>query len=227
MPRPATRSDALRLYDGADEVLPLSWYGTAPGVRILAASAANLDGARTGKGVLSCASERLRWAAPGGTPGDPVDVSADGDYLLEDGSDPDKWLRVNVDASELYRGAGVRVELERVRNNSVSQDDVTAAEATAGDVLTWTLTLTNDSPQEVRDVTAWLDAETVTDGLVEISDDGITYVSPNAEGHGDALTWTSIAASGSETLYFRRTITAGASADSYLLVYPRWSFTGA
>src|SRR5690606_27826675 len=103
-----------------------------------------------------------------------------GEYLLEGGDDPDSWLRVEVYTAYLLSSdETAQVYLSGVCNNSVSHDDVTAAEASAGSVETYTLTLRNSHPvNAIFDLKAW-----ISSGIsgIEISKDGSTWASPTTE----------------------------------------------
>ena len=88
-----------------------------------------------------------------------MDVSAGGSFLLEDGDDRDKWARVSVTASRLAgTPAEARVLTREVYGNGVSYDDVSSAEASAGDVQTWELALANDSHIWLTGVLVWIDS---------------------------------------------------------------------
>jgi hypothetical protein len=215
----ATNADALRIESGGSEVHHLSWIGTLPGVEILAVAAINGPGA--GRLLASADGESLQWRAPGSsTAGAAVDVSAGGTFLLEDGDDSDAWLRIEVTAASLDENATEAVvHLDDRYGNAVASDDVSAAEASAGDVETYTLTLANDSGLSITSVTVWIDSGV---SGIEISDDGSTWVSPTTEGGG--LSLGTITASGTDTLHVRRTIGSSTSYDPKVLTHLHASF---
>jgi hypothetical protein len=189
----------VTLEDGA----PRNVRGTLPGVRFL-----DLGG-RNGVGIgrLEMPVARfLSWRAPGSaTAGTAIDVSAGGTFLLRDGSDADKWIEIEVTAAYLPTGpAEAAVELSEQLNNAVASDDVSAAEAAAGDIETYELVLANRSNSEAPDVTLWLDGP--TSRRIEISDDGIDWSAPLTEAAGLTVT---LPAGGTVTMYLRRTIAAG------------------
>jgi hypothetical protein len=195
--------------------------GTIPGVIPLLAAARN----GPGSGYLSSSGDGtwLHWRAPGSsTVGAGIYCASDGNYLLRDGEDPGKWLRVQVDASELAGGArGETVALTDRFNNPIASDDVSAAEATAGDVETWTLTLENQSNAILSQLKVWIDP---TVSNIEISDDGVAWVSPTTQ--STALALPDLAVGGTDTLHIRRTITAGAGSDGDVETLLHFSYRG-
>lgn len=217
---PARRADAIRAELSGTEVQHLLIVGTLPGVSPQLAAGRN----GPGEGALrltGAAGNEIAWRAPGSaTFGEPVLCSSDGAVLLEDGEDANKWLRAYVYTSFL-QGSGEATVYLRQAFNELAGDDVTAGEATAGDVATFQVTLVNDSPMTVLDLTAWLDPSAT--GL-ELSDDGVSFSTPTTEGAG--LTWASVAPATNETLYVRRTVSAGAAADPDLLNLIQLSWLG-
>lgn len=214
-----TRADAIRILDGATEVKILSIAGTVPGVTPLAVGGA----AGPGKGTLrQDAAGRLLWKAPGATAyGLPHVVASDGSYVVE-GTDASKYIRVQVDTSfQVSTPAEAKVHLQD-RYNELGPDDVTAGEATSGNVETKTLTLENQSGGHVRSLLVWIDS--AVSGL-EISDDGSTWVSPTAEGSALAMD-ADLAPGATDTLYLRRTVSAGASSDASVLHQLHFSHYG-
>lgn len=221
MPLPAQHADALRLELDSVEVEHLVPIGTIPGVAVLAAAARNAPGSGTvrssGDGSL------LSWKAPGSSSfGPDVEAAADGDYLLEDGEDPSKWLRVQVWRQYLVPGAAeATVSLRDLYNNAAGHDDVTAAEAQAGDVETYTITMKNEGTLTLSQIKVWLDA--ATDDL-EISENGSSWVNPTSE--AAALEFPDLVAGGTDLLHLRRTITGGADPDPNVLNHLHLSFAG-
>jgi hypothetical protein len=151
-----------------------------------------------------------------------VRCAADGSYLLRDGDDLNKWLRVQVDVSELATGGrDVIVELTDRYNNAVASNDVTASEAAAGDVETYTFDLFNQSPAILSQIRIWIDP--AVSGL-EISDDGAAWVSPTTR--STALELPDLAVGATDTLHVRRTVTAGAGPNIGVLSLLRFSWRG-
>lgn len=223
--RPAARRcDALRLEVSGAETHSLRAIGTLPGVVVLAAAGRN--GRGTGMLRTSGSGTWLSWRAPGSNRfGAAVVCDSDGSYLLEDGRDLSKWLRVEVHVDYLVPGAvDARVYLADAYNNGHAHDDVSAAEADAGDIEDYTITLANDSLGDLIDVKAWLELDTAQ--KIEISSDDINYYAPTFEDHVNALSWARITAGGSETLYLRRTIAASAGYDPGVLNQLKFAWTG-
>jgi len=213
MPVAATRADALRLKVGGQEVRSLTPVGTVAGVAVRAV--AGRGGGGTGHLRSRGDGTELSWKAPGSSSyGDPVACGTDGTYLLEDGDDRHKWARVQVYTSYLVGGGQeAAVLLGEMWNNGVGSDDVSAAEATSGDVETYELAVKNDGPMGVLDVKCWL----VSTAGLEVSKDGANWCAPDAEDHADVLVWDSIASGAQETLHVRRTIGAEAAYDPDVL----------
>ena len=194
-------ADSLRITVSAVEVRHLAVAGTLAGVvPVLAA-------ARNGPGIGRMQSEGdgtwLSWKAPGSALyGMPVHCSPDGTFLLCDGEDPDKWIRVDVHGAYLLPAAAeVQVYLADLYNKAVGQADLSAAEGQAGDVLDYSFTLTNADATPLHQVRIWLDAGTA--GL-ELSLDGATWLAPTTE--AQAIGWVLLAGGASQTLHVRRTI---------------------
>ena len=221
MPAAATRSDTLRLEYSGSEFTELHRVGTVPGVAVLAVAAR--CGTGTARLKTSADGQSLAFQAPDSSNwGTFVDVSAGGSFIVEDGDDSDKWIRVQVYPSYLPSApAESKIYLADVYND-LGPDDVTAAEASAGDVATWQLALANDNVVDALEVKVWIDS--AVSGL-EISSDGVNYYAPTSENHADVIEFSRIAAGGSATLYLRRTIAAGASSDPEVLHHIHWTFT--
>jgi len=209
---PNQAADSLHALRDAAEVRPLSLAGTVPGVAPLLAAGRNGPGA--GRIRWNPTAAALQYQAPdSATWGDPQTATADGTFLLVDGEDASKCVRVAVYTTHLGDApTEARVLLADRYLNGIPFRDATAAEATAGDVDTYTLTLTNAGTVTVSALVAWLDADTA--GL-EISDDGATWVTPTTE--GTALALSDLAPAASATLHARRTIAASADADPDIL----------
>lgn len=74
---------------------------------------------------------RLRYAAPDGSPGPAATLMDGSTAVLVDGSDPSKWVRVQRTGSSGIYGSGV-VEFVEQRNNLFAMADADDAEHTAG-----------------------------------------------------------------------------------------------
>jgi len=212
MPHANLAADSLEIIRDAAEVRPLTLVGTVPGVAPLLAAAKNGPGA--GRLRYDPTAGAVQYKAPDSSTWGPIQkTEADADYLLLDGDDRDAWLRVSVYRDHLPAGpAEARVLLADRWGNGVSLADVTAEEAAAGDVSTWTLTLTHQGTHTIENLVVWLDAAHA--GL-ELSSDGVAYSSPTTE--GTALALADLSPGDSLTLYLRRTIAAAAAADPDVL----------
>jgi hypothetical protein len=209
MPAVATHADAIRLKVGGVEIAQLANANTIPGVQVLAVAAR----CGPGRGLLTLdAGQRLTWQSPGATlPGDLVDVSAGGDFLVESW-DAACWVRVHVEAAYLVAGSQAAVYLADVYDNAIADGDVAAADAAAGVVQTWSITLANNSSQEVQNLRAWLDASVVD---ITISADGASWVTPTSE--ATAVSLGTLPAAASAMLHVQRTIASDAAPQPRVL----------
>lgn len=221
MPLPATHADSLRIYADAVEVSCLALVGTIAGVRPLAVAA--LCGRGTARLRSDAAGTALSFRAPGSITWGPwVAAGGDGSYLLEDGETPSKWIRVQVYAAYLLASPQeARIALTDQFNNAIGSDNVSAAEASAGDVETYTVTLQNDSVNTISGLKAWLDAAV---DCLEISHNGADWVAPTSE--AAALALADVPAAAAATLHLRRTIAAAAPSDPSVLNLIHLAFDG-
>ena len=213
----ATLHDALRVELDSVEVLSYIPASTLDGVAIVYISGDH----DSGTGRLQYDSEQmLYWRAPGDDDyGVGVDVSDGGDYLLY-AADAIMHIRVSVDADWLpSEGASAPVPVQTPFNNAIAHDDVSAAEAAAGNVTAYTATILNASSGTITGITAWDDSDTA----LELSSDGATWITAT---EASPLSLGSLAASASTTLHIRRTISAGASADADVLSSLHIDWTG-
>jgi hypothetical protein len=218
MPAVGTRADSLRLKVDSTEIEQLARIGTIPGVVVERAAARNGPG--YGRLRSTILGRHLRWQAPGSTSfGQPIDVSLGGDFLVEDGDDPNKFLRLTVTLCHLFGPTESRVLLGDLYENEVGHDDVLADEAAAGDVTIYSITLENANNVVLSHLKAWLDAATEN---LEISDDQISWVAPTSE--AAALKLPDLGAGASDVLYLRRTIGAGTDCDPDVLTHLHFSF---
>lgn len=210
-------ADALRVEKDGVEIESLVAAGAVPGVAVLFAAGRN----GTGSGYLrtNAAGDAIQWKAPGSAAyGPEVPVPADGIYLLRDGASQHAWVRVQVWTAHLVAGRKAEVELRDVFGNDVGHDDVSAAEADAGDVASWTLTLRNSHDSKTLSmVRCWL----VAVGL-ELSTDGASWSAPASE--AAALALPDLAPEATTTLHVRRTIAAGSASDADVLNLLRFRY---
>ncbi len=208
--------DLLRIEIDSVEVCHLTAVGTIPGIVVTLAAARN----GPGLGALQNAAGSLSWRAPGSdTFGDPVDGSAGGTFVLCDGEDDDKWIRITVYQNFLESGSQADVALADRYNNGVAAADVTAEEASAGDVLDYSITLRNPANRPATDVSAWLDA--ACDPRTSLSLDGVAWSRPT---ESSTMAIPAIAAGESVPIYLRRTVAEGEPADPRQLVFLHFSF---
>lgn len=217
-----SRSDALRVQYAAVDIKSLKAVGALPGVAILAVLGLNGPGAAR---LISYENgSKIAWQAPGSaTPGNPVVVSAGGQFLLEDGATPDKAVRVQVTPAFLPSGPQAALVIVAEEFHDGLGDIVTSAEAAAGTIETWAVDLKNASTRGIHTIKLWLDAATVN---MDISWDGLSWYTPTSEADANVLTLASLAAGASSTLYLRRTVSAGAKADPEVLNVIRASWLG-
>lgn len=221
----ATGPDAVRLASSGADVASLHAVGTLDGVAVLFASGRNIPGT----GYLRSYGDgtSLAWKEPGGSAyGSQLDCSAGGVFRLLGGDDPNAYVRVHVVPSYLSPGTNeARVLLQEFYNNALATDDVTAAEALAGDVETWTIEIRNTHPTwlAVARLKVWLGP--FIDNI-EISTDGIAWVTPRSEVDPDVLEYSAVAGGKAATVHFRRTIGAAAPSDPDVLNCVEWSFYG-
>ncbi len=123
---PTTGPDALRMEVASVQAVHLVAVGTLDGVAIAHVAARNGPG--TGYLAADSTGSGLKWKAPGSSAyGETVDCSPGGGFVLPDGDDPEKFVRVAVIASRLPAGAdAAQVLLRDVYDNAVSHDDVSA-----------------------------------------------------------------------------------------------------
>lgn len=218
-----TRGDALRLQVASVDQTFLTPVGAIPGVAVLAVAGRN----GPGMARLRCDVDghSLRWRAPGSASyGLPQTITTDGQYVLEDGDDLDKWARVAVYTAFLPpKGSESVVLLGDVYGNGVSSDDVDAGEALAGDIEVYTVSMKNIGAMALANVRVWVDQNTTG---IEISSDGANWFTPVYESHVDVRSWSSIAAGASQTLSVRRTISASSSSDPDILTVLHFAWDG-
>ena len=221
MPYAEEHADALqwRIYEIPEY---LSVVGTIPGVVPLAVAGRNGPGLATIRSGPN--GTELSFRAPGSnTFGADVDCSADGTYLLEDGEDASKWLRIQVYADYLPNGAEEGgVQLADRYEIDYYLDDVDASEASAGDVESFGIELVNVSLVGLSNLKIWIDPASP---YLEIQD-GAGWVSPISE--ADALELGDVGAGSSTyiTVTIRRTIPANSESDPEVLSLLHVSFDG-
>jgi hypothetical protein len=216
---PATHGDGLRFQRLAADVVSLRDVSGLSGVVVLACAARNGPGV----GILTASpGAMISWQGPGGTAGDPQLCSPDGAYLLLDGADPSKWVRIQVYSSYLPATGQGRVFMADVYNN-FGPSDSTAAESLMGQTITTTYGLNNVSPMQINNIKVWLDP--ATSGL-EISRNNVTFVTPTSESDPSALTQPSLNPTDQIPIYVRRTIAAASVSDPKILNVLQFAWDG-
>lgn len=199
-------------YDG-DPLAPPATLGIPAGVQIT--EAAGLLSAGVGRlAVVARAGggRGLQWTAPGGAAGDVIPADADGEIRVDDGAQPDHWLRCTLTAARLAAGDAAAVQIASSGPSALDPGDVAAAAAAAGSVETRELTLVNRSAAlDLENLTVWLAPGT---RFCEVSLDNVTYSAAEDETAAlAALGATTLPAGGSIAVYVRRTIPAGTAAN--------------
>ena len=234
-----TLADQLNIKIGSTEVQHLVATGALPGTTILFAAAKN----GTGKGRLRIdAAGLISWRAPGSATFGTGQTGVTGTWLLRDGEEQGKWVRLQIWEDYLPVSPQEADVLLTNIYGEIAGDDCAAAQAAAGQVVTTTVILENVSTYTLTGLKVWLEGGGVVGGFrdllswlwkrpsrgsmsaIEISDDNITFVTPWNE--ADGLILSSIAAGKTITLYVRRTVTAGSSYDPAMAVELQVGFTG-
>lgn len=217
---PGIHSDGLRLQLAASDVNFMRAVGSIAGVVVLVASANNGPGVGQ---ILVSTGGLIAWQAPGSlSPGVPQPCSADGTYMLEDGADRAKWIRISVTAAWLAEGGAAPVYITD-SFNAFGPDDVSAANALAGITESITFALKNMTPLVINTVRAWLDPAVAH---VTISSDGTNYYDPTSETDAHVLAWATIAPGAAVNLYLRRTIAAASASNPEVLNLMQLAWNG-
>jgi len=209
--------DALSFSSGGTTQKSRGHLGGIPGVRIDRVAGR----CPTGQGELRSFGDgtEIAYKPAGGNYGPSLTWSSGQKVLLGAGVAGDEYIVCEIYTAYLLKANAGRLDFREQYNNLVASDDVTAAEATAGDVSTYTIDVQNDGSVPVYGVRVWLDP---TVSGIEISDDGAVWVNPTTE--ASALNLGTLAASASATLHLRRTISPGATADPAVPVVVLVSF---
>lgn len=241
-----TNADALRFfYSGADsdkfcqddpdaclggsqssfETRSIIWERENPlaGIRIRFVSGEN----GIGDGVLKATgASAITWTPPGGTAGTAVTI-ANGETLLVEGADTDKYVRIGRTSATDLTGEEVVHCLDQF-NGAVGFDNVTSAEASAGDVEYRAIFLENVGSTTMDNVTVWLESaatlaiakeapnpaaggpiQTIADE--DTAPGGVAWVTGTSQGTGVVI--GTLLAGRSYGLWIRRTIVGSAVAS--------------
>jgi|GEM_PF-2387286 len=230
MPEAATRADALMLKTTGISGVELQYLhavGTIPGVQVACVAARN----GPGTGIIRSTGDgqSMQWRAPGSqTFGEVVWCGCDGMYLLEDGEDYDKWVRVQVYADYLFAGASEsRIYLADMFNNVIGSRDFTATEAQDGSSLIYLFERKNVSGFDATDLKLWIDPDHVFDAVtgngVKVWG-GSDWVAPDSEDHPDVLMLDRLKPGEYVVSMARRWVAAGETAAPNLLECLHFSF---
>ncbi len=159
------REDAVILRDMEGvEAQSVRWVGTVPGVAVIFVSWEN----GVGKGILKSVGSNniFAWKAPGSdTFGSTVNCSVDGNYILEDGEDQSKYIRIGVYNDYLSTSpVSTNIYIECRYETLLSGEDVEYDEALNGDDSWWSAELYNQSETDVLDLKLWMSQETQQNG---------------------------------------------------------------
>jgi hypothetical protein len=224
---PNTRHDGVRLQLAGVDVVSLREAGAVPGVVVLSASARN----GPGTGLLTLNFGSLTWQSPGSsTPGLAQGVSSGPDgsiYLVEDGVDLSKFVRVQVYPAYLPDIASALISLADLYNamGTTGPGDVAASDASAGLVTITQYTLFNATNNPVKTINLWLDNTASGFGQLTVSNDGTNYFAPTSQGDPNVLAWGSIAAGGNVSVWVKRTVPAASASNPKILDVLQWAWT--
>lgn len=225
MPAPNTRNAglALQVYSTSAIVPGLRIVGTLTGVVIQGAACRN----GPGTGILTLSPQgTLSWQAPGsGAAGTPQPVLAGGAYMVEDGDDPSQWVAVEVYPTYLTTGQA-QISFEDAYATGPTEADVTAANASAGYVLTVEYTLVNVTANALTAVKLWLDPTASGFAGLTVSQDGTNYYQPIGPADSHALSWAAVAPGAALNLWVKRTTAAAAASNPGLLNVLQWGWMG-
>ncbi|MEK6798961.1 MAG: hypothetical protein AABZ12_08365 [Planctomycetota bacterium] len=208
MPDVNTREDSLRLKMATSpfaELRLLFAIGTVPGV--IFGECGRRNG--VGKGSLRYGAQEkaLRWKAPGsGVYGAAAVVGNGGTFLLEDGADTDKYVRVTVQAAYLP-ASDAETAVFLLDDPSLGPRmflDVPKEEALAGVTNVIPVTLSNVGRSVMTNLAAWMDPAT---RFLSISGNDTTYVAPTDE--ASALALGTLAVGAERAFYVKQIIPAG------------------
>lgn len=175
MPDEKTRADSVRLYltgaasDGGAQVDPNASLGnyrsatllqfhdaviTSPiaNVTVDHVSGPNAEGSGT---LTASGISALTWAPPGGSAGAAVTILNGETKIIEGLGVPGQFVRVTRTSATDLTGAAT-LALTYKFNDLTGFDDVSAAEAAAGDIEYRALMAKNDSASEVKNVVAYI-----------------------------------------------------------------------
>lgn len=164
------------------------------------------------------------FRAPGsGAFGSAVALSADGDYLLEDGDDPDAWVTVHATVAYCTVLGDFAIDLHWVYDDPLlgfGDPDVSGGAFDNYELAT----LEFLGSTGLVNVKIWIDPCCVWNGTagVRLSTDGSNWYAPDSESHGDVIEFSTL--SSDKSLWVRLTYPADqpASAKNIIKIHASW-----
>jgi hypothetical protein len=221
MPKIGEHADSILFGPIDTEIVHLHVVNTLPGVLITFASPLNGEGSGSLK-ASGTLGDQLSWRAPGSSAyGSAVNCSVDGSYLLEDGANAGKFVRVTVYTHYLSTSGEANVYLQDYYNNEIAHDNITAAEAAGGVDENWNFEINNVGKKGISQLKFWV----TSNADIYISNDGAGWVQPASESDPLALVYGNIPKGGVSTLYVRRNISGGKAYNPNVLTQLNCSFS--
>lgn len=149
----ADHNAALGNYRSSSEIGVLSATITSPIANVTVDYIAGANG--TGTGTLTATgSDTLAWTPPGGTQGAAVTI-LNGETKIIEGSDLNKFVRVTRTSATALAGTA-SLAIVDVYNNAIGFDNVSSAEASAGDNEYRAICFKNESTLTVSGLVAYI-----------------------------------------------------------------------
>lgn len=206
MPDQKTHADSVRLYltgaasqggAQADPNAALGGFRSSSEITHLAYSISNpianitinfLAGANgTGSGTITATgNDTLTWTPPGGTAGPAVTILNGETKILEAAGAPEKFIRITRTTTDNLSGAAVLTLTDQF-NNVIGMDNVSSAEAAAGDAEYRAIMLKNEATTEVKNLKIYIGTlgGSKTSGAAQLAASGAGSVSLAAGNYND------------------------------------------
>ncbi len=206
MPDEKTHADSIRLYltgaasAGASQADPnasLGGFRSGNEITHLAYAVSNpisnltidfLAGANgTGSGTITVTGDdTLTWTPPGGSAGPAVTILNGETKILEAAGAPEKFIRVSRTSTDPLTGTATLTLTDQF-NNVIGMDNVSSAEAAAGDTEYRAIMLRNEAATEVKNVKIYIGTlgTQLTTGGTQLGSSGGGTVSPAAGNFND------------------------------------------
>ena len=254
MPNLATRADSLRFHHtgaasaGAAQTNPAACLGGYRASTEMAGLGFCVDGSHilnlridyashangTGEATITAVGpDTIRYTPPSDDAGADLYI-ANGDSIIIEGADAEKYLRVTRMSTDSLMGTTTLQMFDSV-NNAVGFDNVTGVEEDAGDTEYRAIALYNAGAFEITNVKAWLGASGPAIGYESPSSDAIQTIA-NEGTAPSGISWNTgttagaglaigpIAAGQWVGLWIKRPIAAGVGASVSVLQHLRFSF---